>query len=356
MSSIFVQKQFKRYLNVNGCISFNMIVKCIVENVLVLLGGITLFLYGLKLMSEGMQSLVGNKMRRLLGATCKSPTVGVLLGTGVTAVTQSSTATNVMLIGFVNAGALTLAQAVGVIMGANIGSTVTAQLVSLSGSEVFNVTAIASLVALSGLIISFSGRRFFKSLGGVMLGLGFVFIGIEIMNSSAFQFKDYTFFRRLFMTKSPVFLILNGILITGIVQSSSAVSSVMIILAINGLISFEGSAFLILGTNIGAGIAVLLVSAPMSVEAKKVAVANLIFNVIGTLVWIVPLIAFKDGILRAFSLLGGGIERQIANFHTIFNLSTTLLLLPFVKQFVWLIERLFKSKRKTAIRKGEAVA
>ena len=130
----------------------------------------------------------------------------------------------------------------------------------------------------------------------------------------------------------------------------------MIILAINGLISFEGSAFLILGTNIGAGIAVLLVSAPMSVEAKKVAVANLLFNVIGTLVWIVPLIAFKDGILRAFSLLGGGIERQIANFHTIFNISTTLLLLPFVKQFVWLIERLFKSKRKTAIRKGEAVA
>ena len=152
------------------------------------------------------------------------------------------------------------------------------------------------------------------------------------------------------MVGNPVFLVLNGILITGIVQSSSAVSSVMIVLAINGLISFEGSAYLILGMNIGAGISVLLFSVPLSVEAKKVAVANVLFNVVGAVAWFIALTAInaKGDVLS--SCLGRGIERQVANFHTVFNASTTLLVLPFVNGFVAVINKLFGIKTKTPSR------
>ena len=327
-----------------------MLVKSFIENLLLMVGGITIFLHGLKLMSDNLQEIAGSKMKNLLEGATSSKLKGVAMGTLATAVVQSSTAVNIMLVGFVNAGVLGFEQAVSVIMGANIGTTVTAQLVSLSGNDLFDITAFGSLVAFSGFLISFSSKKYPHLIGGIMLGFGCVFIGLEIMNTSIYAFKNYEFFRRLFMASNPFVLILNGLLITAIVQSSSAVSSVMIILALNGLITFENSVYLILGTNIGAGIAVLFISASMSAEAKKVAIANIMFNVIGAALFVWPLMIFEEPIAAFFASISGGIERQVANFHTIFNIAVTLVLLPLSKYFARLVNALgdFKAFKSCA--------
>ena len=311
-----------------------MLVMSFISNLLLTMGGITIFLHGLKLLSNNMQALAGGRMKKLLSAATSSRLKGVAAGAIATAAVQSSTATGIMLAGFVNAGALSVYQAVPVIMGANVGTTVTAQLVSLSGSDLFDVTALGSLVAFVGFLFTFSSKRPLNLTGNAMLGFGIVFIGLEMMNASIYAFRSYAFFRRLFMAENPFVLILNGFLITGIVQSSSAVSSVMIILALNGLITFENSAYLILGTNIGAGLAVLFVSSNMSGEARKVAIANLMFNIVGACIFIVPMLVFEERIAGFFAAISGSIERQVANFHTVFNLSVTLVLLPFNKVFV----------------------
>lgn len=317
---------------------------------MLLLGGIAIFMFGLKQISDNVQALAGKKMKGLLSTVTGSRLKGVIAGASVTGVLQSSTATNIMLVGFVNAGVLTVGQAIPVVMGANIGTTVTAQLVSLSGSNLFNVTALGSLVAFIGFVLGFFKGEKTKCIGAVAFGFGLIFIGLEIMNNAIFAFRGYAFFKRLFMAKNPLILILNGLLITGIVQSSSAVSSVMIILAVNGLITFESSAYLILGANIGAGLAVLLVSATLTENARKVAVANIVFNVVGALVCLIPLVIFEGEIAKFFALISGGVERQIANFHTIFNLVVTIVLLPFVGLFEKIVDyltpRKFQSRQK----------
>ncbi len=323
-----------------------MLFKSFTENILILLGGITVFLNALKLMSDNMQAVAGERMKRLLVGATGSRLRGVAVGAAATAVIQSSTATSMMLVGFVNAGILGLGQAITVVMGANIGTTITAQLVSLSGTNAFNVTAVASLVAFVGFFLGFSHRETARRVGNILFGFGTLFIGLEIMNGAIYAFRDLAFFRRLFMADNPLILVFNGILITGIVQSSSAVSSVMIILASNGLITFENSMFLILGTNIGAGIAVLLVSTAMSPEARRVAVANILFNVVGALLCFGPLVLFSCEIGHFFALISGGTERQIANFHTVFNLLVTAVLLPFAGPFERLVVLL------TPVRKG----
>jgi len=293
-------------------------------------------------------------MQGILKGATKSRLLGAATGAAVTAVLQSSTATSVMLVGFVNGGIMTLSSALPVVMGANVGTTVTAQLVSLSGSNLFNVTAVGSLIGFVGFLMGFSKKGAVRSAGNVMLGFGELFIGLEIMSTTVSAFSGYELFRRLFTVESPLLLILNGFLITALVQSSSVVSSVMIILAINGVISFESSTYLILGTNIGAGVAVLLVASAMSDEARRVAVANVVFNVIGTAVCL-PLLILLEGEIGSFFLaIIGGIERQIANFHTVFNFVTTAVLLPLVRPFEKLV--ILVSGKKRARRTGRRTA
>ncbi len=321
------------------------------ENALLLLGGIALFLSGLKGMSANVQSLAGKRMKTLLGRFTGNRLYGALTGCAVTAVIQSSTASNIMLVGFVSAGAMSLGQAVPVVMGANIGTTVTAQLVALSGEGAFSVTAIAAFIGFLGFLTGLIKNPRAERVGGIMLGFGCVFIGLEVMNGAVIAFKEFAFFRRLFAVQNPFALMLNGFLITAVVQSSSAVSSVMIVLAMNGLISFEGSMYLILGTNIGAGVAVLLVGATSSREAVQVAVANILFNVMGALLFLPFIVAFEDAIGSFFLSFSGSIERQVANFHTVFNLLSTALMLPFTRPFETLVVKicsLFESKRKSA--------
>lgn len=333
-----------------------MMVINVIENLLLMLGGITVFLYGLSVMSENVRAVAGGKLGVLLARATGSPLRGVISGAVATAVVQSSTAINIMLVGFVNAGIIGLAQAIPVVMGANVGTTVTAQLVSLSGSNIFNITAMGSLVAFIGFLLTLGKAERARRAGGIMLGFGLVFIGLEIMNASVCAFRTYSLFRRLFTVSHPLLMLVNGFLITAITQSSSAVSSFMIILALNGIITFEGGMYLLLGANIGAGVAVLIVSAGLGEEARRVALANLLFNILGTAILIVPLMLFEGQVACFFARVSGGIERQIANFHTAFNLFTTLTLLPFVKFFERLVVVLSSLKIGKRISKVKSVA
>lgn len=319
----------------------------ILEHILLSLGGVTLFLLGLKFISENMEELSSKKVKNLIYNFTKNKYVGVLTGAGVTALVQSSIATNVIVVGFVSSGIMTFYSASAVIMGANIGTTITAHLVSLSQSSLFNVTAIGSLVGFIGFLLSFSKNKNVSLLGNVLTGFCMIFIGLDVINNGVIFFKNYAFFRSIFLVESDVLLLLNGIVITALVQSSSAVSSVIIILASNGLVDFSSAIFLILGANIGTCLPVILASLNKSEEAQKTAFFNLCFNVLGVLLLFIPLTLFKGQISLIFKLFSSGIEKQIANFHTLFNLIVTAVILPFLSGFTLILDKLFLKFKQT---------
>ena len=317
----------------------------ILQHILLSLGGVTLFLLGLKIMSENMEKITGEKMKILLSTCTKNKYLGVLTGAISTGVIQSSIATNIITVGFVSSGILSFYQASAIIMGANIGTTITAQLVSLSGKEFFDITAFGSLIFFVGFILTFFKNKKTRCIGNIMQGFGMLFLGLDIVNDCVGFFKNFEEFRSVFLVKNDLLLILNGIVITSIVQSSSAVTSVMIILAGNSLLSFENSMFLILGANIGTCFSVIVASMNKSLPARQTAIFNLAFNVFGNLIFILPLIFFKSEIANLFSLFSSGIEREIANFHTLFNLIVTMVVLPILKPFTNLIEKITTPKK-----------
>ncbi len=312
----------------------------IVSYIFLTLGGITLFLLGLKMMSESVESFSGYSLKNLLTNFTKNKYVGVLTGAFSTAVLQSSVATNVILIGFVSNNVLSFYQASAVIMGTNIGTTVTAQIVSLSGGKSFDITAIAGLIAFIGFLLTFVSNKKVSGIGGVMVGFGTLFLGLKIVNEGVVFFKNFQEFCNFFLIDNEILLLFNGILITAIVQSSSAVTSIMILLASNSLLTLENSMFLVIGANIGTCFVVIFASLNKSIEAQRTAFFNLAFNVFGTLVLIIPLIIFKDKVALFFKSFSNGIEREIANFHTLFNIFVTLLILPILKPFTKIIENL----------------
>lgn len=316
----------------------------IIGQFLLALGGITLFLIGLKFMSDNMELLAGKKMKSLLSSCTKNKIYGVMTGAVSTAVIQSSIATNVILVGFVSNGIMSFYQASSVIMGANIGTTITAQLVSLSGKDGFDITVLGSFIAFLGFIFSFIKKGKLTELGGVMMGFGMLFLGLDIVSERVSYFKNFEKFRAIFLVKNDLLLLFNGLIITSIVQSSSAVTSVMIILASNGLITFENSMFLILGANIGTCLSVIVAAVGKPAPARQTAFFNLAFNVVGSIILFLPLSIFKTQIASAFLSFSGSIEREIANFHTLFNLLVTLMLLPVLKPFTNLISKVITDK------------
>ncbi len=316
------------------------------ENILLVLGGITLFSMGLNFMSKNMELLTGEKIKLLLNQCTKNKYLGVMTGAFTTAIIQSSIATNVIVIGFVSNNIISFYNASAIIMGSNIGTTMTAQLVALSGKDFFNVTAVGSLVAFLGFILSLIKKKNCQEIGGVMMGFGMLFLGLEIISERVSYFKNFEAFRSIFLVKNPLALILNGIIFTAIIQSSSVVTSVMIVLASNGLINFENSMFLILGVNIGNCLAVILSAVDKSVDAKRTAYFNFAFNLLGSIILFVPILLFKTQIATAFLNFSGTIEREIANFHTLFNLLITIVLLPVLKPFTNLICKIIPDKDK----------
>ena len=306
-----------------------------VSGLLSLLGGLALFLYGMQMMSSGLEAAAGSKMKLILERLTANRFLGVLVGAGITAVIQSSSATTVMVVGFINSGMMTLNQAVWIIMGANIGTTITGQLIAL------DVGALAPLFAFIGVaMVVFVKMPRAHHIGQIMAGLGVLFIGMEMMSSSMMPLRDSQAFVDL-MTRfsNPLLGIAVGALFTALIQSSSASVGILQALATSGAISFSSSVFILFGQNIGTCITAVLASIGTSRSAKRATIIHLMFNIIGTVLFTILCILFPLADLVA-SFTPDAPAAQIANMHTIFNIVTTLLLLPLGNQLASLAVRI----------------
>jgi len=318
--------------------------------VLALVGGLGLFLYGMKLMSDGLEAAAGNQLRRWLEALTSNRFIGVLVGAAITAIIQSSSATTVMVVSFVNAGLMQLSQAVGLIMGANIGTTITGILVTLK------VSMIAPLAAFIGIaIIMFAKKKRVQSIGQIIAGFGILFMGMDMMSSAMRPLSGSPDFMNMIeQARNPIIGVLVGALLTALIQSSSAFTGVLIALALAGVLDFQTGIFLIFGTNIGTCITAILASLGANRTAKRAAIVHLLFNAIGTGIFLVIAllpIGFVDWIE---SLIPNNVAGQIAITHVVFNITTTILLFPFANQLVFLASKIIPGKdRERAERRLE---
>ena len=288
-------------------------------------GGLALFLYGMDRMTESLRVLLGDRARRLLGRLTANRFSGLLTGAGITAVVQSSSVTIVLVVGFITAGLMTFVQSIPVILGANIGTTITAQIVA------FEVSSLALVfVAVGFLVATVARRESHRAEGSALLGLGLVFLGMVVMAESMEPLRSYEPFIDAMAALDNLALgIAVAAAFTALVQSSSATIAIVIVLAGQGLISLEAGIALMLGSNIGTTATGLLAAIGKPRDAQRAAVAQLLFNVVGVLMWIPAVSLLAD----AVSGIGGGAPREIANAHTIFNVANALVFLPFVSQF-----------------------
>ena len=300
-----------------------------------LLGGLGLFLYGMNMMGDGLQKCAGEKLKKIIEFLTSNVVMGVLVGAVVTGIIQSSSATTVMVVGFVNAGLMSLAQAIGLIMGANIGTTVTAQLVS------FDLEAIAPIALGVGIIIYLASKKpKHKQYAEILLGFGMLFTGMEFMKEAVDPLAELPQFRDalIFVGNNPLLGILAGFLITGIVQSSSASMGMLIALASQGILPLSAALPILYGDNIGTCVTSLISSLGASKNAKRAALMHLTFNVIGTVLF---MFIFTRPISMVVEHLDpGNVSRQIANAHTLFNVVNVIVLLPFSKYIVKLVLKL----------------
>ncbi|MDU6247366.1 MAG: Na/Pi symporter [Paeniclostridium sordellii] len=297
--------------------------------VISLIGGLGLFLYGMNLMGNGLQKSAGEKLKNIIGLLTSNIFMGVLVGTLVTGVIQSSSATTVMVVGFVNAGIMTLNQAIGVIMGANIGTTVTAQLVS------FNLEELAPIALGIGIILFlFSKKPKIKNIAEILIGFGILFTGMEFMKDAVKPLAEYQGFRDalIYFGKHQILGILAGFAITGIVQSSSASMGMLIALSTQGLLPITSALPILYGDNIGTCVTSLISSIGANINAKRAAVMHLTFNIIGTLLFMI--ILNKPIVALVNRLDPNDVARQIANAHTLFNVINVIILIPFAKVIV----------------------
>lgn len=307
--------------------------------VLGLLAGLALFLYGMQMMSSGLEAAAGNRMKGILEKLTSNPILGVIVGAGITAVIQSSSATTVMVVGFVNSGMLSLQQAVWIIMGANIGTTITGQLIAL------DVGAIAPLLAFAGVaVVTFSKKQTVQHYGQIVAGLGILFLGMEMMSSAMSPLRDSeTFISLMTQFGNPVIGILVGAVFTAIIQSSSASVGILQTLAIGGLIDLPNAVFVLFGQNIGTCITAVLASIGTSRNAKRTTIIHLTFNIIGTIIFtIVCILTPLTTVVQNFT--PDNPAAQIANMHTLFNVVTTLLLLPFGRKLAKLAVRILPER------------
>lgn len=294
-------------------------------------GGLGMFIYGMQIMAQGLENAAGNRMKTLLEVLTKNKLMGVLLGAAITAVIQSSSATTVMVVGFVNAGIMNLTQAMGVIMGANIGTTVTGWLVSsVEWAKFLSPSTLAPIAVMAGVILMLVGkRRSSKEIASIIVGFGLLFIGITTMSSAVEPLKDSEAFVSLFVTlgNSPLLGILAGTLVTAIIQSSSASVGILQSLAAAGLVPFSAAIYIIMGQNIGTCVTAILSSLGAKRTAKTAALMHLLFNIIGTIIFSIVAIVYFELINPA---AGTGVisQTQISIVHTIFNIGTTVLLFP----------------------------
>ena len=314
-----------------------------VSIILPFIGGLGMFIYGMQIMAQGLENAAGSKMKSLLEVLTKNKFFGVLLGAFITAVIQSSSATTVMVVGFVNAGIMNLTQAMGVIMGANIGTTVTGWPVSsVEWAKALSPANIAPVAVMIGVIVMLTGkRRSTKDISSIIVGFGILFIGITTMSDAVEPLQQSEAFCNLFVTlgHSPFLGIVAGALVTAVIQSSSASVGILQSLAAAGLVPFNAAVYIIMGQNIGTCVTAIMSSIGAKKTAKTAAVMHLLFNIIGTIIFSVVAIVFFKVINPGF---GEGLitQTEISTVHTIFNIGTTILLFPVSDWIIKLAKKL----------------
>lgn len=288
-----------------------------------LLGGLGLFLFGMKLLTEGLQKAAGNKLKTMLENFTNRPIKGVLVGAFITSIVQSSSITTVTIVGLINAGLMNLTQAISVIMGANIGTTVTAQLVA------FNIGKYAlPIIALGTALMFFAKKKKYYYYAQIFLGFGILFLGMNFMKQGASPLQDYPLFINALASFGEVVIlgILAGAIFTEIIQSSTATTGIVLALAMENVIGLKAAIAIVIGANIGTTISAILASIGTSLSAKRAAMAHVMFNVIGAIVFL-PLI---NVLIYLVTNISGDLPRQIANAHTIFNITMTFVMIPFI--------------------------
>lgn len=327
-------------------------------DVLSLIGGLSLFLFGMNVMGQALERRAGNKLRTLLGRLTTNRMSGFLTGLGVTAVIQSSSATTVMVVGFVNSGLMTLSQAINVIMGANVGTTVTAWILSLSGIDsgnmivqLFKPSSFTPILALAGIIFyMFCNNSKKKDTGTILLGFATLMFGMETMSAAVSGLRDVPAFQELFiMFRNPVLGVLAGALLTAIIQSSSASVGILQALAVTGQVSFGAAIPIIMGQNIGTCVTAMISSVGANKNAKRAAFVHLSFNIIGTVVWLTVFCIIKA--LFAPALLNQSASLVgIAVAHSVFNVLCTILLLPMAGFLEKLAQRVVPDAKEPEVR------
>lgn len=307
-----------------------------IQNIFQVAGGLGLFLYGMKMMSDGLENMAGDRMSAILKRATSNRFLGVLIGIIVTCVIQSSTASTVMVVGFVNAGFMTFAQSVGVIMGINVGTSISTQIIS------FKIDQIAPLFIFIGLLLHLIfKKRKVKNFGFILLGFGILFLGFSVMGAPLKELAASEGFQSMLTTfQNPILALIAGIIFTAIIQSSTATIGIIIALYLGGTdMPFHIAAFLVLGSNIGTCFTAILASIPASRESKRVALVHMLFSIIGCIIF-GTLIALFPGALAWIQNIWPDGARQVAMFHTIFNVSTAVMLIAFTKQLTILVEKI----------------
>ena len=323
----------------------------LIQSLIWLLAGVGIFIVGMNFLSDALEKSAGEGMKKLLGRISNNRFAGVGIGAGVTAIIQSSSATSVMVIGLVNAGVMTLMQATPIIMGANIGTTITGVLVALK-NDYFNM--LMYLFAFAGVMMGFFKKEKIKLAGLLCSGLGLIFVGLEIMSSEQAFGNPLveTMFQGIFsVIDFPLLLILVGVIFTALIQSSSAATGVVITMVGTGIMPLELALFIILGANIGTCVTALLASVGANANSKRVALIHFTFNVIGTVIFTAIVWIFKEPVVNLLvSMFPGNdpmsLQMRVSAFHVVFNVTTTCLLLPFVKQLVQYSCRVIKDKKQ----------
>ena len=321
-----------------------------IEMLFKFIGGLGMFLYGMNVMADGLQKSAGGKMKQLLGVLTSHRILGVLVGALVTAVIQSSSATTVMVVGFVNASILNLTQAVGVIMGANIGTTITAWLVSMGEwAAMLKPEFFAPvLIGIGAFILLFTKKEKLRQVAEILIGFGVLFIGLNFMSGAIKPYRDAPIFTQAFTTlgKNPILGVLTGAAVTAVIQSSSASVGILQTLALNGIVSWKSAIFITLGQNIGTCVTALISSAGANRTAKRAATIHMLFNVMGAVIFgVIMFVLFNVNTAWGNSVIS---STEISIFHTVFNVTNTIILFPFANLLVKLSGKIVREKASDA--------
>lgn len=326
--------------------------KTIASSILTLIAGVGVFLIACSMMSSNLESLGSRKLKSLFAKASKSKLVGVGVGTVTTAAIQSSSATTVMVIGFVNAGVMSLAQAATVIFGANIGTTITGQIVALGmfGNSISTSVIFAAFAGIGAFVLAFAKRDSIRKIGGIMAGFGMIFVGLSLMSGSMDAFATSDELKNfLAVISNPVLLVLIGAVLTAVIQSSSVMTSIAITMVVTGLINLNQGIYITMGSNIGTCVTALIAGITSSRNAKRTALIHIIFNVCGVVVFLfIGLFMHLGGTNFGYvfeKIFPSAPQTQLAMFHTVFNLTTVIIVLPMTNLLVKLVTKVIPEKK-----------